>query len=223
MTFSKEWDQRYKDNTNMSVWPWSDMVSYVVRYCGPINPKFRILELGCGAGANIPFFTSFDVEYYAIEGSTTMVNKLKDKYPKLKENLRVGDFTHEIPFDVDFDLVVDRSSVTHNTTEGIRQCLKYVHKKLKMEGKYVGIDWFSTLHSEYPKGLESEDLFTRTGYQSGQFAHVGRVHFSDKPHLLDLFKKFDILVLEHKIVKTEIPDEGRNFAYWNFVAKKNKS
>jgi hypothetical protein len=49
---------------------------------------------------------------------------------------------------------------------------------------------------------------------------VGRVHFSDKPHLLDLFAKFDMLVMEHKTVRREIPDDGWSFASWNFVARK---
>lgn len=220
MTFSEEWDQRYKDNTNMSIWPWSDLVSYVIRYARPDRHGFRVLELGCGAGANIPFFTSFEIEYFGIDGSITMVKKLKEKFPKIAENIITGDFTKDIPFLGDFDLIVDRSSLTHNPTEGIKQCLHNVHNKLKLKGKFIGIDWFSTMHSEYQKGEPDEDIFTKKKYQVGQFAHVGRVHFSDKLHLLDLFTKFNILVLEHKIIKTEIPNEGRNFASWNIVAQK---
>ena len=58
MTFSQEWDNRFKENKNISIWPWSDLVSFVMRYAKPSNPQFRVLELGCGAGANIPFFLS---------------------------------------------------------------------------------------------------------------------------------------------------------------------
>src|SRR3990172_2305781 len=117
MTFSKEWDYRYKENTNMSTWPWSDLVSYVKRYVH-LTKNSRVLELGCGAGANIPFFLSLGVKYYSIEGSAIMVNKLKKKFPNLQENIVVGDFTQNIPFSKSFDLVIDRSSLTHNTTKG---------------------------------------------------------------------------------------------------------
>ena len=51
--FSIEWDQRYKENLQMSIWPWSDLVSAVMRLRLPAST--RVLELGCGAGANIPF------------------------------------------------------------------------------------------------------------------------------------------------------------------------
>lgn len=219
MTFSQEWDTTFKENKNISIWPWSDLVSFVMRYARPSGPQFRVLELGCGAGANIPFFLSLGIQYYGIEGSATIIKRLREKFPSLKDNLIIGDFTSSIPFQGDFDLVVDRSAVTHNPTIGIKKCLEEIHKILKAGGKYIGIDWFSTLHSDYKEGKDTEDDFTRTGYQTGQFAYVGRVHFSDRLHLEGLLGKFSILILEHKIVKREIPDNSI-FAAWNFVAKK---
>lgn len=219
MTFSQEWDTRFKENNNNSIWPWSDLVSFVMRYAKPSGPQFRVLELGCGSGANIPFFLSLGAQYYGIEGSPTIIKRLKEKFPSIQDRLIIGDFTSSIPFQGDFDLVVDRSAVTHNPTTGIKKCLGEIHKILKVDGKYIGIDWFSTLHDDYLKGRESEDGFTRTGYQTGQFTNVGRVHFSDKPHLEEILEKFSILILEHKIVKKEIPNNAV-FAVWNFVAKK---
>lgn len=219
MTFSKEWDYRYKENTNMSVWPWSDLVSYVKRHVH-LTKNSRVLELGCGAGANIPFLLSLGVKYYSIEGSTTMVNKLKKKFPNLQENIVVGDFTQNIPFSNSFDLIIDRSSLTHNTTKGITKCLENINQKLKVGGKYIGIDWFSTSHSSYDKGGKIIDDFTRNGFQNGQFQNVGIVHFSDKSHLQGLFKSFKFLVLEHKIIQREIPPNEEIFASWNFVVQK---
>lgn len=40
----------------------------------------RVLELGCGAGANIPFFAAINAEYYGIEGSSTQVKRLQEQY-----------------------------------------------------------------------------------------------------------------------------------------------
>jgi len=221
MSFSKEWDFRYKNNTNMSIWPWSDLVSYVMRYAPPDKHDFQVLELGCGAGANIPFFESLGVKYFAMEGSETIVNSLKQKFPRFKKKIIIGDFTETIPFQNHFDLVVDRSSLTHNTTKGIKRCLDLIYEKLKNGGKYIGIDWFSTLHSEYGNGITDDDFFTKKNYTSGQFVNVGKVHFSDKSHITELLNRFDILVLEHKVVRTEIPNENKVFASWNIVVQKN--
>lgn len=220
MAFSKEWDEIYKVNSHMSVWPWSDLVSYVMRYIYPHGPKYRVLELGCGAGANIPFFKSLGVQYYSIDGSQIIVSKLWERFPDLKNNIIAGDFTEDIPLEGQFDIVVDRSSLAHNTSRAIIKGLSLVFDKLKPGGKFIGIDWFSTLHSDYQRGIEIEDIYTRTGYTDGQAAHVGQVHFSDKDHLNDLFQAFVIEILEHKIIKREIPENSDIFASWNLLAKK---
>ena len=219
MNFSQEWDTRYQANTHLSVWPWSDLVGYVMRYARPDGPQFRVLELGCGAGANLPFFKSLGVDYYGIEGSPAIVDKLHERFPEWKDRLVAADFTITVPFEGPFDLVVDRSSLTHNTTAAIKQCLELLRPKLKEGGKFIGIDWFSTTYSEFLKGRMAEDAYTRTGYTEGSFSHVGRVHFSDKAHLHELFDGFIFSVLEHKQIQRELPNDGWQFASWNFVAQ----
>ena len=59
MTFSNKWETCYKNKTHsMNNWPFSDLVSYVMRFSKPGKSKIRVLELGCGSGANIPFLLS---------------------------------------------------------------------------------------------------------------------------------------------------------------------
>ena len=219
MTFSLKWDERYRSNTQMSIWPWSDLVSYVIRYTNSTRKKMRVLELGCGAGANIPFFLEQGFKYYGIEGSNTMINKLKKKFPKIKNNFAVGDFTKELVFDRKFDLIIDRGSLTHNSTKSIKNCINLAYDKMSNNSIYIGIDWFSTKHDEFKKNVKKIDRYTRTDFKKGQFAHVGPVHFSNKSHILKLFGKFEIIILEQKTVVTEIPIK-KNFATWNFIAKK---
>jgi SAM-dependent methyltransferase len=218
MSFSSEWNDRYQENTHMSIWPWSDLISAVMKN-KPKNENFKVLELGCGAGANIPFFTSLDADYYAIEGSEEIVKKLHKKYPQYKNNIIVGDFTKKIPNEK-FDLIIDRASLTHNNQMAINQCLNLCYEQLSNSGKFIGIDWFSTKCSDYKKGKQAEDVWTKFDIEEGWFAGLGKIHFSDKKHLLDLFKKFEIISLAHKDLFHEIPDKNLKFSTWNFVARK---
>jgi SAM-dependent methyltransferase len=218
--FSSEWNETYKEGKHASVWPWSDLVSFVYRYCKSFKQPFRVLEIGCGAGANISFFKALGVEYFAVEGSAVAVEKLHEKFPDLKHNIRNGDFTITIPFDEPFDLIVDRASLTHNNTEAIKKSITLLTEKLKYGGIFIGIDWFSTKHSDYQEGEFAEDKFTKTNLMKGQFVGLGRVHFSDQEHLKDLFSEFEMLVIDHKTVENVYPSKSHIFASWNFAVKK---
>ena len=220
MIFSIEWEDKYLNNTQLSIWPWSELVSYVMRYARPSSPEYRVMEIGCGAGANIPFFQNLGVQYFAIEGSEIIVKRLWERFPELEANIVAGDFTGNIPFPGPFDLVADRSAMTHNSTGAIKQGLKMIFDKLPRGGKYIGIDWFSTVHAEYQRGNPVDDKFTRDGYTEGQFASVGRVHFSDREHMQELFADYVMEILEHKVIYREVPPGNYTAAYWNLVARK---
>lgn len=219
--FSEEWERVYQDQRHLNKWPWSDLVSYVMRFSRPSSHSFRVLELGCGSGPNIPFFLDLNVEYYGCEGSVSVVKLLHEKYPEIKERIQVADFTKEIPFSGGFDLIFDRGSLTHNSTEDLSRCCKLIHSKLKNGGKFIGIDWFSTLSSEYHGGdfLEG-DINTLSNIRKGRVANLGRVHFADEAHLRSLFRDFKFSVLEQKLVLSELPVQGYREAFWNFVVEK---
>jgi SAM-dependent methyltransferase len=221
MNFSPGWDQTYRESRQLSVWPWSDLVSFTLRHARPENGFRRVLELGCGAGANIPFFRKLGVDYWAIEGSAFVVAKLHEAFPDLSGRITTGDFTREIPFDGPFDLVVDRSSLTHNDTVAIRRTLQMVHDLMRPGAKFFGINWFSMKHAAAAAG-DPVDSHTRTNIPAGQFAGVGAVHFSDREHIADLIGTagFQLERLEHQETDAVLPAGGGTLGWWNFVAVK---
>jgi hypothetical protein len=217
--FSKEWDRRFRAGGNISRWPWSDVVSHVYRYARPPSDFKRVLELGCAAGPNIPFFMSLGMDYWAIEGSETIVAQVHASFPELSERVVAGDFTRDIPYPGPFDLVIDRSSVTFNTTEAITRTLQMSFERLRPGGKYLGFDWCSTAYPDAQLGF-ALDSHTRTNIGEGQFLELGAVHFSDRAHLEQLLVSagFDLERIEHKQVDTFIPANEAAKGWWSFVA-----
>lgn len=218
--FSKEWEDRFSQGKSQSIWPWTELIRYSNKF-GKARWGDKVLELGPGIGANIPYFLSEGMDYYAIEGSESAVKLIKAKYPELEDKIIVGDFTKSLFFDGKFKMIVDRSSITHNDTKSIQQTLNLVAEKLEDDGRFIGIDWFSWDHSERRKGeIENNDLYTCV-FKSGKFKGCGRVHFSTGEHVFKLFKKVGMTLemLEHKTVQnrlSNIYDE----ATWNVVARR---
>jgi SAM-dependent methyltransferase len=219
-----EWENIYKNHAHLSIWPWSDLVSYVVRYARPDRKGMRVLEVGFGAGANIPFFAKFQADFYGIDGSQTIVEVVRKEYPQYCANLICGDFTREIPFDEGFDLIVDRSAIIQNDTAAMRAAVSLIYTKLRNGGKFIGIDWFSTKHSAFAqKDCAVVDDYTRASFKSGYFCGLGNVHFSNRAHLIELLSNanFEIEKLEHKTYEDyslENEDIIYILASWNFVA-----
>jgi cell fate (sporulation/competence/biofilm development) regulator YmcA (YheA/YmcA/DUF963 family) len=114
---------------------------------------------------------------------------------------------------------VAKKSAVHAIKFQTFKASELVSDKMKKNSIYVGIDWFSTEHQDYSNFIKKLDMYSRTEYSKGPFVNVGTVNFTNKLHLVKLFKKFEILVLEHKVVTKEIPEKNKS-ASWNFVAKK---
>ena len=228
MAFSKEWDDVYKNQKHLSVWPWTDIVSYYMRYVKPAleGRMPKILELGFGAGANIPFYKSINADFYGIEGSKTIVEKIKNEYKEYASNIICNDFTKEIPFSEKFDVIIDRASVTHNDTATIIKTISMVKDCLVKNGIYIGIDWFSTSHSEFNSKAEIIDKNTKV-FTEGYFHGLGKVHFSDEKHIREVFKNFKIIKMEHKIHTDYTKEDDKQLndnrvkivAAWNFAAQ----
>lgn len=218
MSFSSGWNDRFAGGASNSVWPWSDLVSAVMRYAKPY-PGMRVLELGCGVGANARFFRESRCDYRAVEGSESAVAHMRARLPELGPRVLCADFTETFGFDGLFDLIVDRSSVTHNSHAAIERTLERAYGSLEPGGYYIGIDWFSKAHSDAGGGNAGEDAHTREGFTQGQFAGIGRVHFANEQDMRTLFSRFTLRMLEHKIVQRMVPDTG-SLAVWNVVAQR---
>lgn len=214
--FSGEWDGAYAAGAQHSLWPYSDVVSLVMRYARDAR---RVLDVGCGTGPHVGFLLDRGLDYYGVEGSRAAVETLLGRFPTLRERVACVDFTREIPFAGPFDLVLDRSAMTHNATPDLRRGLRLVRDLQSPGGLYVGVDWFSTAHPQFVRG-EAVDAHTRGGFVDGVFRGLGRVHFSDEAHLRELFAQYEFISLEERLLETYAPRRERRHAGWNFVARR---
>jgi SAM-dependent methyltransferase len=222
MGFSKEWEETYANREHFSTWPWSDLISFVHRFSKPSDGFNSILELGCGAGANIPFFIDLKCNYHGVDGSNSIIQYLHKKFPNHKNKILKCDFTKELPFKKQFDLIVDRSSLISNNIEGVSNGIKLLSSKLRNKGRFIAIDWFSEHHEGFNSG-EIVDKQTRNNFpKDSDFSGIGKIHFCNKEYLAQIFSKenLKLIYIEHKIIESDTYQDHKIKAFWNFVCEK---
>lgn len=194
MTFSREWNSAQLNGQRPDHGMTAQMHWLVSTFVGSVKGQ-RVLELGSASGLSAQLILSAGGEYYGIDGREDAVQVAR----KVEgAHFHCGDFTMEQPFGGDFDVVIDRASIAHNDIGSIKRCLGLVWESLKPGGLFLSADWFSSSHSELQRG-EVVEAMTHTDYHDGQFAGVGRVHFSSERELVELFDAFEPLYLSERI------------------------
>jgi SAM-dependent methyltransferase len=118
------WDPVWEKVFNSQNWgkyPAEDFIRFIASnfYKVSDRKKVRILEVGCGPGANLWFMAREGFSVYGIDGSEHAIHSAHERLdfecPGWNGELVVGDMV-ELPFDEDFfDAVVDNEAVYCNS------------------------------------------------------------------------------------------------------------
>lgn len=221
MQLAKEtWEYLYSSGQHWNSWPFSEVVSLVHRFTA-IQKGSRVLELGCGVGNNIPFFLSLEIEYFGIEASNTAVTAIQKKHPTLSQNVLCGDFTESLPFSPSFDLIFDRSAMTHNPLPKVGATVKRIYELLKPGGVYVGTHWFSENDTSHNLGDPLPgDPKTRIHIEEGPYRNVSPLRFFSRDELLKLFTPFEWKYLREEKIADWLNPMVSQQAFFSLVVKK---
>ena len=145
------------DTANLNLWdsifaarawgryPPEELVRFVARNFARRQPRseVKILEIGCGPGANLWFLANEDYSVAGIDGSPTAIEQAyarlaKDlpSFPKARADFRVGNFT-TLPWAAQsFDLVFDNEALSANRMDVVQATIAEAHRVLKPGGKF---------------------------------------------------------------------------------------
>lgn len=213
--FDLGWEKLiYQKNKQINKYPFDWVVSSTNKFIKK-RSNLIALDLGSGTGNNINFLCNYGFKkVYAVEGSKTAFEILKKKFKnKKKVKLILKNFNHFNYKKEDFDLILDRGSLTHNKILDINSTLKKINFSLKKEGFF-----FSVMFSKRGK-------FKNLKKNSYSFKNVTKSktgllsNFFSKKEITKLLRNFEIIDLS-EVVTINHSSRKNEFATWNIICKK---
>jgi len=202
-------------------YPPEDLIRFVSSHFYQIQNRgiIKILELGCGPGANLWYLAKEGFSPYGIDISKTAISRaakrLNTEFPTWNGQLVVGDFL-TLPFENDyFDAVIDLESVYCNSYENSRAIYKEAARVCKLGG-YI-----------YSRTFASDTYGDKTGINlghnawqatSGPFLGKGYARFTDQSEIPELFLGFKILELE--LISRTVNNMQNEIKEWSIIGIK---
>ena len=195
------WDPVWEQIFSSREWgkyPPEHLVRFVARnfYRVPDRNEIRLLEVGCGPGANVWFMTREGFNVSGIDGSATAIKQASERLSGegLKADLRVGDYS-TIPWpDSSFDGVVENVSLYCNRWNAVKRALGEVRRVLK-----PGVPFLSSFFTDRTWGYGLGTMVEPDGFTDiteGPLAGAGFQLFLNHARLYELFRDFTDIAVE---------------------------
>ncbi len=188
----KVWEELHASR-EWGKYPSIDLVKAVMKeFKNKDRSQLSVLEVGCGAGANLHFFLNEGFRVYGIDGSTSAIENAKKRLgavaPIDNVELVPGDF-ESLPFENEvFDIVVDNLSVYANPLKTISNTYKEMYRVLKTAGFCYSRAWGDeTLGAG---SGEMQEPGTSMSPVSGPCKGMGTSHFFKRQEFLSYFKTY---------------------------------
>ncbi len=165
-------------------YPPEHVIRFVARnYYKLIRNQIKILDFGCGQGANTWYLAREGFDTYAFDGSESAIKKCEIKLAKegLAANLQVSDGTLVNYPNEFFDAVIDNACVYANDVDSIEKMYRIIYSILKPGGKLLTACFGEDLGG-YKTGSEIEPG-TYKDIMEGVLANRGLTHIFTEEEL----------------------------------------
>jgi len=188
------WNPIWEDIFLSQEWgkyPGEPLIRFVARNFYHLKrSNIRILELGCGPGANLWYCAKEGFKIYGVEGSSKAVelctNRLNSEIPKWEGEIIIGDVT-ELPYqDSYFDAVIDNECCSCLNFEDTKKTYLESNRVLKSNGKLFIRTFSQGSYGDQTGKRISKDMWVT---DKGNTLGKGPIRFTKKEDFDLLFPK----------------------------------
>ena len=196
-TWDPVWESVFQ-NKEWGKYPPEHVIRFVARnfYRATDRSRIRLLEIGCGPGANVWFMVREGFTVSGIDGSPSAIQKARQRLADegIAADLRVGDFV-QLPWpDDSFDGVVENVSLYTNPWTTIQRALCEVRRVLKPRAPFL-----SSFFTDRTWGYGQGEMVETDGFvnlRDGPLAGKGFCLFLKRARIPDLFRDFSGMHVE---------------------------
>lgn len=191
--WNRGWDNIFKKN-KWGKYPDMSVIRFIANgYKKKDKKKLKILEVGCGTGANLSFFIEEGFNTYGIDGSKVAIKLAKKKLKKEKKNskLFVGDIQN-MPFRSNyFDCIVDCECIYSNSFSDSKIILKEIKRILKRKGSFFSKTFANGTYGDNNGVKLNGERNSYLKIKKGSFHKgYGLIRLSSLRDIKDLYGKF---------------------------------
>ena len=217
MTWNSNWEEIFK-NSQRGKYPPEELIRFIARryYHEPDRKSLKILEVGCGSGANIWYLAREGFAVYGIDGSKTAIHQanLRLDTENLNAELTVGDIIN-LPYKKDFfDCIIDVECIYANTLADSKNIIEEIYRVLKPGGNFFSKTFMEGIVKPGDGTLLKGEPHTYQSISTGPLsAKVGIQRLTSENDIARLYSVFTIESVDY-IIRSE---ENRKYEIREFL------
>lgn len=198
LSWDKKWQSVFTEN-EWGKYPAESVIRFMAKNFYKKNrSEIKVLEVGCGTGANIWYLLRERFDAYGIDGSSVAIDRAKErlKEENLVSKLISGDIIN-LPYEDNFfDAVIDNECIYCNNLENTATILKEVKRVLKPHGKFYSRTFTDKLFVGGELDHTKVSSLEYSEINVGPLAGKGFSRLTSKENILNVYGSFNILSID---------------------------
>jgi SAM-dependent methyltransferase len=223
--WNKGWDKIFEEN-EWGKYPPLELVRFIARthYQAPDRKAVKILEIGCGPGANLLYLAKEGFSAYGIDGSKVALGRAEQRL--LQEGLNValqqGDVM-ALPYDdASFDSVIDIECLYANSLADTKKIISEIHRVLRPGGSFFSITYMDGLSGEETATYLEGEPHTFTSFPDGPLhKEYGISRVTPEESINSLYDKFSSIEYDY-VVRSDL-NRSKVLKEWLITCRKSES
>jgi SAM-dependent methyltransferase len=220
MVWDPIWEEVFA-NQEWGKYPSEDLIRFIARnfYKAPSREEIKILEVGCGPGANLWYLAREGFNVFGLDGSKTAIQQAKTRLNKelhgWNGELQVGDM-RDLPYNRGFfNAVIDNEAVYCNSFDDSVLIYKGIADVLKPGGKL-----YVRTFAQGSWGDETGTNIEKNAWNVGE-GPLYKKGYSRFTSLEDLDTLFcDFRIIEAELVTRSYENRQKIVKEWMIIAEK---